>query len=349
MGNVNWRDENSLGEILGGLLAGVTDSYYAYTEDIESNPIELALYNMTNRISTNRPNLISVITLDNYGITGDNLVKLWEMCGEKEDYFEKLISYITGTSLSKCFSRDEVVNNMELDDPIPFIPDDDMVPYYGDLVFKTGKNDPDQVEDIIFALRTNLVKKYNDKVQTEDLVMPVLPLPKREEKNELNGNIQVNAGRLYFGKVTRDLTGGVLGISMETWGLFEASPNVMKIGGKLYYTLRDLEDGSFVMVDEDGKKLDWNTPIEVNGKETLPADLAMTTMLPSKEVMNLSVGPLKLIVKDAIEHSIENDSIKKYREMLRDGSTVSECNSMLKDLADIYGILYGGIEKNKEM
>ena len=349
MGNVNWSDENSLGEILSGLLADVSDSYYVYTEHVSENPLELALYNMTNRITTKRPNLISVITLDHYGITGDTLVKLWEMCKEDADYFEKVVSYITGTSLSKCFTRDEVLNNMQLDEPISFVPDDAAVPFFGELVINNGKIDVEKVDDIIFALRSTLVKKYNDKVHAEGLNMPILPLPKREEKKELDGNIRVNASRLYFGKVTRDLTGGVLGISMETWGLFESSPNVMKIGGRLYYTLRDLEDGSFVMVDDEGKKLDWDTPVDVNGKKTLPADLATTTMLPSKEIINLSVGPLKNIVKDAIEREIENEVLKRYREMLRSGATVSECNSLLKDLAKVYETLYGGIGKNKGM
>lgn len=349
MGNVNWSDENSMGEVLSGLLANVSDSYYAYTDDVESNPLELALFNMTNRISTKRPNLISIITLDHYGITGDKLVKLWEMCNEDAEYFEKTLSYVTGTSLSKCFTRDEVVNNMDLDEPILFIPDDDVVPFFGELAVNSGKVDIEKVDEIIYALRTTLVKKYNELVQRDELDMPILPLPKKEEKEKLDGNIEVNASRLYFGKVMRDLTGGVLGISMETWGLFESSPNVMKIGGRLYYTLRDLEDGSFVMVDENGKKLDWNTPIEVNGEATLPADLALTTMLPSKEIINLSVGPLKNIVKDAIEQGIENEALKRYREMLRGGATVSKCNDLLKDLAKVYEILYGGIGKNKGM
>ncbi|MDE6140963.1 MAG: hypothetical protein K2G03_00015, partial [Bacilli bacterium] len=209
--------------------------------------------------------------------------------------------------------------------------------------------DIEKVEEIIFALRSNLVKKYNDKVQNEELGMSILSLPERKEEKKLDGNIQVNAGRLYFGKVTRDLTGGVLGINMETWGLFECSPNVIKIGGKLYYTLRDLEDGSFVMVDDEGEKIEWDAPIDVNGKSTLPKDLVTTTLLPSKEVVNLSVGPLKTLVKEALEHGIENDSINRYREMLRSGATVAQANELLKGLADVYSILYGGIGKNKEM
>lgn len=333
MSSIDWNSDNVfMGDILKGLLDGVTDENYAYNEDVGENELESVLYQIINRISVNKPNLVSIMNLDRMGITGDKLVKLWKMCDEDQEYFERTITYVTGTILSKCYSVEEVQSNMNLDDPIPFIPKDDIIPFFPDLISK----DIDLGSKIIFSLRTTLVKKYNSRIKGSDL--PRLSLPEKlPENSKLSEDTVINPPKLYFGKVTRDLTGGVLGFNMESFGLFEGVPNILKMGDKVYYPLKDLEDGTFVMVDEEGVKVDWDQPIEVEG----------VSMLPTKEVMRLSVGPLKEIIKDAIDHGIENDSIQKYDNMLKYGANLKQCNEILRGLADIYSELYGGIDKKK--
>lgn len=335
MSAINWDSENIfLGDILKGLLDGVTDEHYAYNEVVEENELEYVLYQIIDRISVNKPNLVSIINLDGMGITGDKLVKLWKMCDEDQEYFEKTITYVTGSILSKCFSVEEVQSNMNLDDPIPFIPKNDVVTYFYDLI----KTDIDLSREIIFALRTKLVNDYNNRVKESNL--PRLALPEKQlDEPKINEETVVNPSRLYFGKATRDLTGGVLGFNMETFGLFEGEAHVIKMGDKVYYPLKDLEDGTFVMVDEDGVKVSWDQPIEVDG----------ISLLPTKEVMRLSVGPVKDIIVDAIDHGIENDAIKKYDYMLKHGANLKQCNEMLVGLSSIYSALYGGIGKRKDL
>ncbi|MBO5475070.1 MAG: hypothetical protein J5982_01030 [Bacilli bacterium] len=334
MGSIDWNSDSVyIGDILKSLLDGVTDEYYAYNENIEENRLESALYQIINCISVSKPNLVSIMNLDRMGIIGDKLVKLWKLCDEDQEYFEKTITYITGTTLSKCYSVEEIQYNMNLDNPIPFIPKDDIVPFFSDLL----RTDIDLGSKIVFSLRTDLVKKYNSRIKGSDL--PRLSLPEKlPNESILSEDVIVNPAKLYFGKVTRDLTGGVLGLKFESFGMFEGLPNIMKVGDKIYYPLKDLEDGTFVMVDDDGVKVDWNQPIEVEGN----------SLLPTKEVMMLSVGPLKEIIKDAKDHCIESEIIQKYENMLKYGANLKQCNEVLKGLTSIYSALYGGIDKKRD-
>ncbi len=119
MSLIDWNSDNIyIRNILNGMLDGATDEDYAY------NKLVYVLYQIINRISVDKPNLVSIMNFDRMDITGDKLVKLWKMCDEDQEYFEKTISYITGTLLSKCYSVEEVQCNMNLDNPIPFIPKD---------------------------------------------------------------------------------------------------------------------------------------------------------------------------------------------------------------------------------
>ncbi len=177
MSRIDWdAEEANTRDILKGMLEGITDARYCYTENVQANPLEESLFNMVTRISTSKPNLVSVISLDGLGIVGNDLVKLWGLCKEKNDYFEKTVTYITGTILSKCFTRDEVVSNLKLDRPIPFIPDDEMVPFFADLI-RINRAD---AERIILALRSCLVRNYNARVLDNVLDLTVLELPKEK-------------------------------------------------------------------------------------------------------------------------------------------------------------------------
>lgn len=332
MAEIDWDKDNiNYSEILKGMLSGVEEYEYRYNESVEANELESVLFDMINRVSITKPALLNVIALDRMGIVGNKLVKLWHLCEENQEYFEKTVGYMTGTTLSRCFTKDEVIANMNLDEPIEFIPNDPIIPNFQEL----HSFNPDKYDEIIYALRKNFVRRYNERVSSANVVLPMPEEPKDDIL--LDKKTRVNPARLYFGIVTRDLSGGVLGINMQTYGLFECSPNIMKIGDKIYYPLRDLEDGSLVMVDEAGKKLDFNEEIDFDGE----------FILPTKQVVSLEVGPLKHIIKDAIEHGVENEVIGKYKDMLINGANVEECDELLKDLASVYQFLYGGLIREK--
>ena len=178
MSSIDWNNGSILiGVVLKGVLEDVTDKKYAYNANIEDNELEYVLYRIINRVSDNAPDLVSLKKLDKMGITGDQLVKLWKMCDEDQEYFEKTITYITGTTQVKCFSVEEVQCNMNLDNPIPFIPKDDEMPFFPDLI----SADTDLSDKIIYRLRTNLVKMYNNRIKGTELSKIAIP-----EKSELS-------------------------------------------------------------------------------------------------------------------------------------------------------------------
>lgn len=338
MGSIDWNSEEiPLSEILSAMLSGVEEYNLRYTDVIDANPLERTLADMVNRVSMTKPNLINLITLERLGIVGNRLVKLWHLCEDNQVYFEKTVGYMTGTALSKCFTEDEVTNNMHLESPVSFIPNDEIVPYFPELFSKFQDN----YDEMLYVLRSDFVKRYNEQASISDVVIPLLPMPEKPEEEEysLDKKTRVNPARLYFGLVTRDLSGGVLGINMQVYGLFECGPNVMKVADKLFYTLRDLEDGTYIVVDDEGKKVDWDQPVDFEGE----------SLLPTKQVVTLSVGPLKNIIKDAIEHGMENPVIKKYKDMLINGASVLECDEMLSDLSHLYQDLYGSLDNKKEL
>lgn len=337
MGTIDWHSDSiALSEILSGMLSGVEEYSLRYTEVIEANPLEKALADMANRVSMTKPSLINLMNLDKLGIVGNRLVKLWHLCEDNQNYFDKTVGYMTGTTLSKCFTEDEVINNMHLESPVAFIPNDEIVPYFPELFSKYQDN----YDELLYILRTNFVKRYNEQASKSDVVIPLLPMPLKPQEDELlDKKTRVNPARLYFGIVTRDLSGGVLGINMKEYGLFECGPNVMKIGDKLFYSLRDLYDGSYVVVDDEGNKVDWEMPVDFEGE----------SLLPTKQVVTLSVGPLKNIIKDAVEHAMDYPVVKKYKDMLINGASVEECEEMLSDLSHLYQDLYGALDNKKEL
>lgn len=106
MAEIDWDKDNiNYSEILKGMLSGVEEYEYRYNDTVEANELESALFDMINRVSITKPALLNVIALDRMGIVGNKLVKLWHLCEENQEYFEKTVGYMTGTTLSRCFYK----------------------------------------------------------------------------------------------------------------------------------------------------------------------------------------------------------------------------------------------------
>ena len=342
MSKIDWNSDSlSIRAILEGLMDGIEEERYAYTSDIDSNMLESVLYEAITEQSLKEINIVNLIKLDNYGITGNNLLKLWYMCKENSDYFKKTVSYITGTMLDRCFKNEEIIKNMDLKQPISFIPDDEsIIPFY-ELSRMRQEIGNEKVDEIIFILRSNLVRDYNRYVRFYNLANELLEEPERPvlENTDLPDDEELDISRLYFGLNTVDMSGGVLGINMQSYSMFERSNQTIKIGEKTLYPLKEIPSGEVVLIDDEGKKFEMDEEIVVDG----------ISILPTKKFIYLSVCPIKTIIEDAKERGMSYPLIDIYDSKIfydRRDISVSESMSMFSDLTDMYQRLYGGLGNN---
>lgn len=339
MSKIDWNSDSlSVSDILEGFMGGIEDENYAYTSDIKSNLLECVLYEAITEQSLREINIVNLMKLDNYGIVGNTLLKLWHMCKGKPKYFKKTVSYITGTALDRCFQSEEIIKNMSLKQPIPFIPDDESVIHFYDLSRMRQEIGDEKVEEIIYILRSDLVRNYNRYVSFYNLENGLLEEPTRPvlEESDLPDDYLLDIKRLYFGLNTVDMSGGVLGINMQSYGLFERSNQVIKIGDKILYPLKEIPSGDYILIDDEGKQIDVDEEIVIDG----------VSILPTKKFVYLSVCPIKTIIEDAKNRGMSYSIIDIYDNKNfydeRDIS-VGKCRELLSDLTDMYQRLYGGL------
>lgn len=167
MGVIDWeKEEHTYEEILRHFLDGVKDPNYAFSKDLMENNLENVIYGMIDTANCFDANIMNLEELDKMGITGDVLVKLWKLCKCNQAYFKKTVGYITGTYLSKAFTAEEILANLGLKDPYPFIPDQKDFIDFPTLSMKRSREEitSEEYDSFITSLRQELIKKYNSYV-----------------------------------------------------------------------------------------------------------------------------------------------------------------------------------------
>lgn len=347
MSKIDWNSESiTVEEILRYFLSDILEEKYKYTDDVNSNPLESVLASAILEHDFNSLNVVGLMKLDNAGITGEKILKLWYLCDEDSEYFKKTVSYITGTMLDRAFTLEEVIKNLELESPIKFIPKDESVPTFNKLSSMRHEIGNDEVDEIIYLLRKNLISSYNRYVNFYNLnneLMDELPPFEKSVVSELDKNDLVDIRRLYFGESLVDLSGGILGINMNTYNLFLKSLNSIKVFGNTLYYIKDIPSGDVILVDSCGEKVELDNEVEVDG----------VSILPTHKYTRVSICSIRQLIEEAKERGISNEFIDLYDSMLFRNEfdlTVGKCCEFLNTLSDMYRTINGslGNDNNKK-
>ncbi|MCX4248598.1 MAG: hypothetical protein OSJ65_02400 [Bacilli bacterium] len=173
MSVIDWeQDEHTYEEILRHFLEDVEDTEYAFKKDLMANTLENVIYGMIDAANYFDANIMNLEELDKLGITGNTLVKLWKLCKCNPAYFKKTVGYITGTYLSKAFTVEEILSNLRLKEPYPFIPDKKDFIDFPTLSMKRSREEitEEEYDGVINSLRSELIRKYNAYVASHSLL-----------------------------------------------------------------------------------------------------------------------------------------------------------------------------------
>lgn len=173
MSVIDWeQDEHTYEEILRHFLEDVEDTEYAFKKDLMANTLENVIYGMIDAANYFDANIMNLEELDKLGITGNTLVKLWKLCKCNPAYFKKTVGYITGTYLSKAFTVEEILSNLRLKEPYPFIPDKKDFIDFPTLSMKRSREEitEEEYDGAINSLRSELIRKYNAYVASHSLL-----------------------------------------------------------------------------------------------------------------------------------------------------------------------------------
>ncbi len=173
MSVIDWeQDEHTYEEILRHFLEDVEDTEYAFKKDLMANTLENVIYGMIDTANYFDANIMNLEELDKLGITGNTLVKLWKLCKCNPAYFKKTVGYITGTYLSKAFTVEEILSNLRLKEPYPFIPDKKDFIDFPTLSMKRSREEitEEEYDGVINSLRSELIRKYNAYVASHSLL-----------------------------------------------------------------------------------------------------------------------------------------------------------------------------------
>ena len=252
--------------------------------------------------------LLNIALLDEYDIRGKRLYQIYEICGKDKIKFIRTLFHIGryfAPNINK-FSKDEVLTNLELVQPVDFIDESIMFPDGTDpkKVIEKGRisiydKDYEMVKAYSQNLRYSLIKRINARIKESNSKLDMLLEIKtyEQEQKELNDEINskkvpneyaIDVNNLFFGKYTSNLGGGIINLNFNLVSWFENMN--MRIGN--YFVFRSVPSGDYCLIDESGKIYIPDKQIETNGISILPT------------------SPIKYVDIASVKHILE-ESLKK--------------------------------------
>lgn len=347
MTKIDWMGNESLtiSDILYAFLGEVTDESLVFNGGLDNNPLAKSLYDICmNDFLSKGATTTDLMKLDQMGIIGDTLVKLWYLCNEDSAYFTIVITYLSGGMFESVFTEEEIKKNLALEHPVPFVPYSDDIIDFKSIRYGEHK---EYVEPLKRALRASLIKNYNNELRKENvnnfdesMLLSMQSEETKEVSPAMDEDTLIDISNLYFGETVKDITGGVLGISMNSYSFFERDKNVIKVGERKLFPLKELPSGEYILIDRYGT---YALPKELS-------DEPIMGILPNKMVENANVVNIFNIIGEACDACIDMELIEKYATLINDRKMVplKEVMSWASDFIKLYSELYGDLGTKKK-
>ena len=289
--------------------------YYIYGEFLKGEGLNqeyLEKYSCINGI-------LIIDMLDGYDIRGKKLYQMYEVCNKDKIKFMRVLHHF-GSIYKEKFTKDEVLTNLSLTEPVDFIDEN--------LMFLDGKNpkeyfssdvilgyddiDVEVIEEYWHDLRKSLIDRINESIKKNKDNVPLLTPIKsyKEEKEEKQREIdekkvktdyEIPVDNLFFGKEIYDVSGGVLNFNMQIISWFENTG--VRFGN--YYFFRSVPMGDYCLVDSQGNIFMPNKKVEQNG----------ISILPNNPIRNVEIVSIKKILSDYLTY-LNNDPIQNEEAIL---------------------------------
>ena len=308
---------------------------------------------------------LNLALLDEYDIRGKKLYKLYEVCEKDKLKFMQTLYHIGRISvpLPNRFTKEEVLTNLALDNPVDFI--DDTIKFldgtnprekfdYKERISPYDEESFNSIKAYSQDLRCSLINRINEEIKKEKSSLPMLPNIKTyaEEQKEIDDEInskkvpndyEINVNNLFFGKHSLNLGGGVINMNISLVSWFE-NMNI-RVGN--YFIFRSIPTGDYFLIDSSGKVFIPDKPIKASGISILPTcpvksvDIAQIKTIFEESIQKLSENP--------IENEIELLDIKGLLEIIDNNGfiKVSELGYYEKVTRKCYEIAYGVIFKTE--
>lgn len=263
-------------------------------------------------------NSIDLVILDENDIRGKDLYKIYEICNKDKIKFLKTIFQLRIFGNDAPFEKIEVFTNLKLSHPVDFI-DENIVLLDGTnkFDFEKDRNNPykklnrEQAQEYYYRLRHSFLTRINESIIKNGDNIPLLDVPlsfeelKEKERQEelkaqekkLKDDYRISFENIYFGNQTLDVSGGGLGLNMNTVSFFENTG--MRFLN--YYVFRNIPVGEYFLIDSQGK-------VFIPDKNLL---FNKINFGPSGVVRDVSIANLptlfELLIKKLEEDPVENE------------------------------------------
>ncbi len=293
---------------------------------------------------SSRASILDVIALDEKEIYDENFYRLWEL------YAKNVTEYKTVLSFLRFFSKEEILGNLSLESPVPFI---EYPLMFGDTEIQNGRlyevKNFQERDMFRHAIRQKFIREYNKEIKKEGKdVSSLLPEETYEVEESSFMEDKIPLKNLYFGTSQMAVTTTGLDLRFQELCWLEKKNCFLKINGKDSCIFQNLLYHETLLLDETGQMVVPEKELEISGYSISPC--SQTRSVTASSLVQISYDAKEQLEKVFMSGEIDNeeyferrDSIELLDELLEEKQEVSyrDLSELLPFVRRLYEETYG--------
>lgn len=261
---------------------------------------------------SSRANILDIIMLDEKEIYDEDFFRLWQF------YSKDVAEYETVLSFLRLFSKEEILKNLSLEYPVPFIE--------YPLIFKGVEVQNGRLYEIKnfeerdlyrFAIRQKFIREYNKELEKEggDQNLRILEEKYEFEKaSSVDDNYMVSLRKLYFGTSQVAVISAGLDFQFQELCWLENKSCFLKIDGKDYGVFQNLLYNESLLLDESGKIYLPGEELKISGYSISPN--SQTRSVTASSLIQISIDAKENLEKDFTTGEVQEDEYFERKESI---------------------------------